>query len=153
MSTELELLFEQNGGDEVTNGHSISALPALWRKLEVGEIIQVGDVLEFGNHGEPGHRFALAAGIIGGPAGSGLNVWRPLIPAASKQLSVKTTPSTVAKQPTYMLKAACPKTGYTVRVTQKWVSLHGSPLCPCCKESMPVAAMKAVAKEETIKKE
>lgn len=37
------------------------------------------------------------------------------------------------KQPTRMLKAACPNCGYTVRLTQKWAD-EGLPTCPCGEE-------------------
>jgi hypothetical protein len=37
------------------------------------------------------------------------------------------------KQSTRLLKVCCPSCGYTVRVTQKWVSV-GLPICPCGEE-------------------
>ena len=41
----------------------------------------------------------------------------------------------VKKQTTRLLKASCVSTGYTVRVTAKWV-LIGAPICPCCNQPM-----------------
>ena len=38
------------------------------------------------------------------------------------------TPKT---QTTRMLKVACPKDGYTVRTTRKWLDDLGAPTCPC----------------------
>jgi hypothetical protein len=40
------------------------------------------------------------------------------------------------KQTTRMLKAACAVTGYTVRLTKKWIDDEGAPLCPCCQTVM-----------------
>jgi hypothetical protein len=40
------------------------------------------------------------------------------------------------KQTTRMLKVACPGTGYTVRMTRKWIDEVGLPVCPCCDEKM-----------------
>jgi hypothetical protein len=48
-------------------------------------------------------------------------------PHAALALPVKTT------QATRMLKACCPSCGYTVRLTQKWVS-KGLPICGTCGE-------------------
>lgn len=44
-------------------------------------------------------------------------------------------------QPTRLLKADCPKSGYIVRVTSKWVEEEGAPLCPCHKQPMKVYGM------------
>lgn len=43
------------------------------------------------------------------------------------------------KQTTRLLKVACAETGYTVRVTRKWLDEAGAPLCPCCERSMEEA--------------
>lgn len=44
------------------------------------------------------------------------------------------------KQGTRMLKVTCPEAGegdvYTVRMTRKWLDLHGTPKCPCHDERM-----------------
>lgn len=40
------------------------------------------------------------------------------------------------KQTTRMLKVACPVTGYTVRMTRKWIDEVGLPVCPCCQVEM-----------------
>lgn len=45
----------------------------------------------------------------------------------------KITRRKVVKQGTRMLKIACPKCGYTVRTTRKWID-HGLPTCPCGKK-------------------
>ncbi len=42
----------------------------------------------------------------------------------------------VKKQTTRMLKAECPTTGYTVRLTRKWIDEYGYPMCPCCHDDM-----------------
>lgn len=34
------------------------------------------------------------------------------------------------KEGTRLLKVACPRCGYTVRVTRKWLELAGAPICP-----------------------
>lgn len=41
-----------------------------------------------------------------------------------------------AKQTTRLVKCECGDCGYNVRVTRKWLSEAGSPLCPCNKKSM-----------------
>jgi hypothetical protein len=41
-----------------------------------------------------------------------------------------------AKQTTRLIKAECPKCGYNVRVTRKWLDEAGAPLCPCSSEPM-----------------
>lgn len=54
-------------------------------------------------------------------------------------LSTTSKPGTV--QTTRMLKVVCLNdTGYLVRMTQKWLDLYGPPACPCCDETMEVAA-------------
>lgn len=40
------------------------------------------------------------------------------------------------KQSTRLLKASCAACGYTCRVTSKWLSEVGAPICPCNFESM-----------------
>lgn len=42
----------------------------------------------------------------------------------------------IVKQATRLLKAQCADCGYTVRVTQKWLSAVGAPLCPCNERPM-----------------
>lgn len=39
-------------------------------------------------------------------------------------------------QSTRLLKVVCPKSGYVIRVTRKWLDTTGAPLCPCHKEPM-----------------
>lgn len=46
---------------------------------------------------------------------------------------------TKAVQATRMLKACCPQCGYTVRLTQKWVS-KGLPICGTCGEGFKLEA-------------
>jgi hypothetical protein len=46
---------------------------------------------------------------------------------------------TKATQVTRMLKACCPSCGYTVRLTQKWVS-KGLPICGTCGEGFKLEA-------------
>ena len=36
------------------------------------------------------------------------------------------------------IPAECPTSGYTVRLTAKWVDEYGSPICPCCNEAMDI---------------
>lgn len=40
------------------------------------------------------------------------------------------------KQTTRLIKCECPKCGYNVRVTRKWLDESGAPLCPCNKHAM-----------------
>lgn len=42
-------------------------------------------------------------------------------------------------QTTRMLKVQCPETGYTVRMTRKWIDEWGTPTCPCCNLTMEEA--------------
>jgi hypothetical protein len=49
-------------------------------------------------------------------------------------------PGTVKKQSTRLIKAECPTSGYTVRLTRKWIDEFGAPICPCCSEAMAVAS-------------
>ncbi len=42
------------------------------------------------------------------------------------------------KQTTRLLKALCPSTEYTVRITQKWVAEFGAPLCACCQSPIQI---------------
>jgi hypothetical protein len=42
----------------------------------------------------------------------------------------------VKKQTTRLIKAECPDCGYNVRVTRKWLSEVGAPLCPCNQHEM-----------------
>lgn len=43
------------------------------------------------------------------------------------------------KQGTRMLKAVCLESGYTVRLTRKWLDAYGAPICPCHSEAMTEA--------------
>ncbi|QDF14226.1 SprT-like protease [Microbacterium phage IAmGroot] len=43
------------------------------------------------------------------------------------------------KQGTRMLKVECPESGYTVRMTRKWIDEYGTPVCPCHGEVMAEA--------------
>jgi len=41
------------------------------------------------------------------------------------------------KQTTRLLKVICAEgSGYTARVTRKWLTQYGPPICPCHKEPM-----------------
>lgn len=43
------------------------------------------------------------------------------------------------KQGTRMLKVECAESGYTVRMTRKWLDEYGAPVCPCHGEIMAEA--------------
>ena len=44
------------------------------------------------------------------------------------------------RQSTRMRKAACPDSGYLVRLTRTWIEAHGAPICPCCNVPMEIEA-------------
>jgi hypothetical protein len=46
----------------------------------------------------------------------------------------------VIPQATRLLKVFCAACGYTARVTQRWLTKAGTPLCPCGHGAMDVAA-------------
>jgi len=47
---------------------------------------------------------------------------------------------TPKKQGTRMLKVECPESGYTIRMTRKWLDEYGAPKCPCHDEVMEETA-------------
>jgi hypothetical protein len=50
------------------------------------------------------------------------------------------------KQGTRMLKCECPTCGYIARVSQKWLSLSGPPICPT--DRIPLVTAIVVEKED-----
>lgn len=42
--------------------------------------------------------------------------------------------SKAKKQKTYLLKAACPECGYTIRITKTHIAKAGTPPCPHCSD-------------------
>ena len=109
------------------------------------ELVHAVDDNEHGHRG-PFIRTARGLGLVG----------RPTATVASEELALEladlakglgeyphakltTLEGGPKKQTTRMLKVACPGTGYTVRMTRKWIDEVGLPTCPCCNETMEEA--------------
>jgi len=99
---------------------------------------------------EEGHnkvfkRCALEVGLEGKMTATTLgdNAWKYLEPIVTERIGAYphariTKPSTKKKQSTRMIKAECLGTGYTVRLSRKWIDEYGQPKCPCCDILMAV---------------
>ncbi len=62
---------------------------------------------------------------------------RLILPVLGPFPHVKIVPDTTRKkQTTRMKKIQCDDCEYTVRTVQKWLDLHGPPICPCNKKVM-----------------
>lgn len=116
----------------------------------IGDALRVSDVLlhelchsvagQKAGHKGQFKRVAVAMGLTGKmtattPAPELLKelsvIVKKLGPYPHAMLDPKKSP--VKKQSTRLLKAECPKCGYIVRVTQKWIDEAGLPTCPCGK--------------------
>ncbi len=66
-----------------------------------------------------------------------LNVFLEMLgPIPHSKLNMAMNPK--KKQTTRLLKAVCPSTEYTVRITKKWVDECGAPICACCQSPMQI---------------
>jgi len=91
------------------------------------------------NHGKDFAKVARSIGLTGRmtatKAGTELQTWCESTAEAlggwpGAGLKASRSANGPKKQPTRMLKLACPECGYTVRTTLKWIDV-GLPTCPC----------------------
>lgn len=95
-----------------------------------------------GNHGAKFKKVCKAVGLTKGKATSAsagpellkrLNsIAKGLGPFPHSQMSF----SDQKKQTTRLIKVECGECGYVARVTAKWITALGAPLCPCNQEAM-----------------
>ncbi len=102
----------------------------------IHELIHAAVGIEHG-HKAPFRKAALAVGLVGPmrstKAGDALVVrLRAVVEeiGAYPAGAVSTAARPTKVQPTRMLKVVCPECGFTVRMTQKWMTEVGLPLCP-----------------------
>ena len=109
----------------------------------IHEIVHAAVGTEHG-HKAPFAKVAKAVGLTGkmtsttvGPELQGMLEDR-IVPVLGDYPHAILTPAMagVKKQTTRMLKVECPDTGYTARLTRKWIEEWGTPICPCCNEQM-----------------
>lgn len=95
-------------------------------------------------HGAQFARLGTAVGLVGKPTemGAGPELRAELAMIVEKigefPHAALAMQSPSKKQTTRMLKVFCEETGYTARMTAKWIDQVGTPLCPCCQTSMTV---------------
>jgi hypothetical protein len=109
----------------------------------VHELVHAAVGLQAG-HGPLFRKLAVSLGLVGKMTSTEAG---PELAATLRQLAVQvgayphatldSNKSPVKKQSTRLIKLACPKCGYTVRTTQKWIE-QGLPICHCG-EGMQVA--------------
>jgi len=89
-------------------------------------------------HGPMFTRAARAVGLVGKPSATLPNadltqvlryITQELGPYPHARLY---TPQTLSPSPTRLLRTQCPECGYIARVTHKWLSSAGAPICPQC---------------------
>ena len=95
-------------------------------------------------HKAPFKRCAIAAGLTGKMTATvASEALKPTLAAWSAELGpyphAAMNLSGRKKQSTRLVKCQCDQCGYTVRTTEKWLTLYGAPLCPCSEERMRTA--------------
>jgi hypothetical protein len=86
-------------------------------------------------HGPAFKKFCKAIGLVGKATqampGEELTAWirAEVLPMLGDYPHSAVDPSQRKKQPTRMIKLVCPETGYTVRITRKWLDM-GPPISP-----------------------
>ena len=88
---------------------------------------------------------AVAVGLEGKMTATTLSddTWNELKPDIDKlgdyphaKMSVSNNPK---KQTTRMIKAVCYTTDYKVRLSRTQIDMYGTPICPCCHETMTIS--------------
>jgi hypothetical protein len=103
-------------------------------------------------HGKPFKQCALKVGLVGPmrstTAGPDFTAWaEALLTRIGDYPAGFLTDS--PKQGTRMMKCACARCGYTVRITRKWLDAAGPPICPTDKVLLTATLPPAIAPSTT----
>ena len=128
-------------GSVSSSGHrEIFISPVLYDPVEVAQVL-VHELLHAAlpdgvGHRAPFPRLARQLGLEGRPSATTAgDAFReqvaPLLGQLGPYPHTRITPSTAAPRPRNDLRARCAACGYSARVTRKWLSSIGAPICPC----------------------